>query len=339
MIPIINDTRALMSRRFNSAVQRFKESSTWACLAIFWFLSSCSPGQGLGPEFASTSPGTTPAQTLPPPRIDPVIVAAGDIACPSDSSTYSSCQQIATSDLILQMDPVAVLALGDLQYYRGDLEDYLKYYDPSWGRFREITYPVLGNHDSGTGFFDYFHGAGNFGDSERGYYSYDLGAWHLVALNSNCADVGGCETGSPQEQWLREDLASSSHPCTLAYWHHSYYTSGTRGGTREVKPFVQALYGDHADLLLVAHNHFYERFAPQDPDGKLDLVQGIREIIVGTGGRSLPVFGRSSYPNSEAFGASSFGVLKVTLRPLSYDWEFVPVAGYSFVDSGTSLCH
>lgn len=271
--------------------------------------------------------------------MDPVIVAAGDIACPSNASTYTSCQQMATSELILQIDPVAVLALGDIQYYRGEYQDYLNYYDPSWGRFKGITHPVLGNHDTGPGYFDYFYGAGNFGEREEGYYSYDLGAWHLVALNSNCAEVGGCETGSPQEQWLREDLASSPRQCTLAYWHHSYYTSGTRGGTKEVRPLVQALYENMADLLLVAHNHFYERFAPQDPDGNLDLVQGIREIIVGTGGRSLPVFGRSSYPNSEAFDASTFGVLKVTLRPLGYDWEFMPAAGYSFTDSGTDLCH
>lgn len=267
-----------------------------------------------------------------------MVAAAGDIACPSTEATFTSCQQMATSEVVLSINPDAVLALGDLQYHEGKYEDYLNYYDPSWGRFKDITHPVPGNHDSTTGFYEYFYGSANGGGQGRGYYSFDLGTWHLIALNSNCADAGGCEEGSAQGHWLRRDLASHAVQCTLAYWHHSYYTSGTRGRTEEVRPFVTALYGHHADLLLVAHNHFYQRFSPQDPDGNLDPSRGLREIIVGTGGGSLRPFDPANRRNSEAFDATTFGVLKVTLRPLGYDWEFIPAAGYSFTDEGSDIC-
>lgn len=195
-----------------------------------------------------------------------------------------------------------------------------------------------GNHDTATGLFDYFDGVPSAGERGTGYYSFDLGTWHLIALNSNCADAGGCEEGSVQELWLRQDLTAHPVQCTLAYWHHSYFTSGTRGGAEEVRPFVTALYEHRADLLLVAHNHFYQRYGPQDPDGNLEPSRGIREIIVGTGGRSLRPFVPTDLRNSEAFDATTFGVLKLTLRPLGYDWEFIPAAGYSFTDGGSDIC-
>lgn len=299
-------------------------------------------------EYGQATPTPTPSPTpTPPPGTDPIVVAAGDIACDTNTSTSTTCQQQATSDLVLQIAPSAVLALGDLQYNSGAYQDFLDFFDPSWGRFKNLINPVPGNHEYGTagaaGYFDYFNGIGNFtgpaGDRDKGYYSFDIGDWHIISLNSNCSQVGGCEAGSPQEQWLRQDLASHSNFCTLAFWHHSYYTSGTRGWTMEVKPLVQALYDLEADLLLVGHNHYYERFAPQDPEGNLDTVRGIREIIVGTGGKEVLNLGENTYPNREVRDTSSFGVLKVTLRPTAYDWEFVPVPGYPFTDSGSTSCH
>src|SRR5205085_9370357 len=175
------------------------------------------------------------------------------------------------------------------------------------------------------------------GEPGKGYYSYDLGAWHLVALNSNCADVGGCGAGSPQEQWLRQDLADSTARCTLAYWHHPLFSSGQhRPGDSEVRPLFQALYDYGAELVLTGHDHNYERFAPQDPSGALDLARGIRQFIVGTGGRSLYTQA-TPLPNSEVRESHSFGVLELTLRPASYDWRFVSTNS-GFHDSQSQSC-
>jgi len=275
---------------------------------------------------------------------DPVIAAAGDIACGQSSS---GCGYVQTSDLLLQIDPDRVIPLGDLQYDDGDYDDFLQFYDPSWGRLKARTKPVPGNHEYQTsgaaGYFDYFNGAGNAtgpaGDRGKGYYSYDLGAWHLVALNSNCNDAGGCGAGSPQEQWLRADLAANAADCTLAYWHHPFWSSDDRDlDTERLRPLVEALYDDGADVLLVGHSHFYERFAPQNPDGALDPGLGLREFIVGTGGKSTRGFG-SIAPNSQARNNEAFGVLKLTLQAQNYQWQFLPIAGETYTDSGSDFCH
>jgi hypothetical protein len=270
---------------------------------------------------------------------DPVIAAAGDVAC-------SGCRHMETSNLLLQINPNAVFALGDLQYEYGEYENFLRYYDPSWGRVKGITYPAVGNHEYGTagaeGYFDYFNGIGNFsgpaGDRDKGYYSFDIGSWHIIVLNSNCAQVGGCHAGSPQEKWLREDLAAHSNACTLAFWHHPRFSSGQGHGNNETyKAFWQALYEYEADVVLVGHEHVYERFAPQTPSGVSDPDRGIRQFTVGTGGRAFHSFG-TILPTSEVRNRTSHGVLKMALRPKSYDWEFIPIAGQTFKDSGTSAC-
>jgi acid phosphatase type 7 len=285
---------------------------------------------------------------------DSVVAAAGDIACDPLSSSFNgglgssnSCHQKATSDLLVGRDLAGVLPLGDLQYEAAALTGFQQSYDLSWGRLRGITYPVAGNHEYQTaaaaGYFDYFNGAGNAtgpaGDRSKGYYSYDLGSWHLIALNSNCSRVGGCGAGSPQEQWLRQDLASSPADCTLAYWHHPLFASGTyTPGIASVKPLFQALYDDGADLVLVGHDHNYERFAPQDPNGVLDLARGIRQLVVGTGGKSHAAQG-TPIPNSEVRNADTYGVLELTLRESGYEWRFVPESGKTFTDSGTGSCN
>jgi hypothetical protein len=176
------------------------------------------------------------------------------------------------------------------------------------------------------------------GDRRKGYYSYDIGAWHVIALNSNCDNAGGCRAGSAQEQWLRQDLAANPVACTLAYWHHPRFSSGGHGSDSTFEAFWQALYDHDADLILVGHDHDYERFAPQTPTGARDDARGIREIVVGTGG-----VGHSGFlavrPNSEVRSRTTFGALQVTLKPTAYSWQFLAIPGSSFADSGTTGCH
>lgn len=273
------------------------------------------------------------------------VAAAGDIACdPADDNfsgglgTEDRCRQRATSDLIIATDPDAVLALGDIQYEDGALEKFWQSYDPSWGRFKDITYPAVGNHEYLTlgaqGYFDYFGAAA--GDPSQGYYSFDLGDWHIVALNSNCSRAGGCRAGSPQERWLREDLAAHPDQCALAFWHHPRFSSGAIGGRDWSSDWWRALQEAGAEVVLVGHEHTYERFAHQDADGNADA-NGLRQFVVGTGGRNHTSF-YSQQPNSEVRRSGSFGVLKLALHPDSYDWEFVSEPGDNFTDLGSESC-
>ena len=283
----------------------------------------------------------------------PVVAAAGDIACdPADpnfnsgAGTGNACQQAATARLLVGQPVSAVLPLGDEQYECGGSAAWQQSYGPSWGQLKAISRPVPGNHEYMTsggidcssgaaGYFGYFGPIA--GEPGKGWYSYDLGAWHLIALNSNCADVGGCGAGSPQEQWLRQDLASSTARCTLAYWHHPLFSSGRhRPGDSEVRPLFQALYDYGADVVLTGHDHNYERFAPQAPSGALDLSRGIRQFIVGTGGAGLYTQ-MTPLPNSEIRDDRSFGALELTLRPASYDWRFVSV-NTGFQDAQSQAC-
>jgi hypothetical protein len=177
------------------------------------------------------------------------------------------------------------------------------------------------------------------GERGRGYYSYEQAGWHIISLNSNCSDIGGCDAGSPEELWLRQDLATHPAKCTLAYWHHPLFSSGSgHGNAPQMKVFWQDLYAAGADVVLGGHDHDYERFAPQDPDGNPDPARGIREFVVGTGGRHRRPIGVPK-PNSEVRDADSFGVLKLTLSPDHYAWQFIPVAGATFTDSGQGTCH
>ena len=303
----------------------------------------------------ATSAATAPVTAAPPLSEDPVIAAAGDIACdPADPSfngghgTATACRQMATSDLLTGGDLTAVLTLGDTQYGCGGAAAFAQSYDPSWGRVRSITRPAIGNHEyytsGGTdcdttgkaaGYFGYFGAAA--GDPAKGYYSYDIGAWHVVALNSNCPQAGGCGAGSPQETWLRQDLAAHPTTCTLAYWHHPLTTSGKYApGVTAAKPLYQALYDHRADVVLTGHDHLYERFAPQNPANGLDLAAGLRQFVVGTGGKKRYSL-TTAAPNSEFRSSDVDGVLELTLRPTSSDWRFVTVAG-EVLDSGTDSC-
>jgi len=263
-----------------------------------------------------------------------VLVGAGDIADCTDLSAAE-----ATAKLLEKISGT-VMAVGDLAYPDGSRKNF-ECYDKTWGRVKSRTRPAPGNHEfhsaGATPYFDYFGSAA--GDPKLGYYSYELGSWHIIVLNSECTDVGGCEAGSPQEKWLRADLAAHPVACTLAYWHKPLFSSGNaHGNDLAVKPLWQALYDANADVIIGGHDHDYERFAPQNPEGAADPKRGMREFVVGTGGKNHRPFGEIK-ANSEVRDFTAFGVLKLSLRPAGYDWEFIPEAGKGFTDSGSGSCH
>jgi acid phosphatase type 7 len=266
---------------------------------------------------------------------DPVLIGAGDIA---DCADLSGAQATAK---IIEATPGTVFTAGDNAYEEGTAKQFRECYGPTWGRFKDRTRPSPGNHEfhssGATPYFDYF--GANAGDPKTGYYSYDLGDWHIIVLNSECEQVGGCQAGSNEEKWLREDLGSHHAACTLAYWHKPLFSSGAKhGNDPEVRPFWQDLYAAKADVVINGHDHDYERFAPQDPDGTADSARGIREFVVGTGGKNHRPFGPPE-ATSEVRNSDTFGVLKLTLRAKGYDWEFIPEAGKSFRDAGRGDCH
>lgn len=268
------------------------------------------------------------------------VVAAGDIACePGAKPTPRACQQQATAALVGRIAPDAVLAVGDLQYPHGKLEDFQKVYAKTWGRFKAITYPVPGNHEyysGGDGYFAYW--GSRAGPPGKGYYSFDLGAWHILALNSNCPAVGGCGPDSAEVRWIARDLAAHPSLCSLAFFHHPRFSSGPHGNDLQMEPFWSALQKEGVDVVLSGHDHDYERFALQDASGRLDAAHGIREFVVGTGGApQYVVLWRRAH--SQALEVGTFGVLELKLRPSSYQWTFRPVPGGTFHDSGTTRCH
>jgi hypothetical protein len=283
------------------------------------------------------SEGAKRGKSAPKPY---VLVGAGDIA-----GCSSLVGAEATAKLIEQI-PGTVFAAGDLAYNGGTPEEFQKCYGTTWGKFKDRTRPTPGNHEynsgSGEPYFAYW--GDRAGPRGKGYYSYDLGNWHVVALNTNCnaPGVGGCGAGSEQEQWLKKDLEQHAKSCIVAYGHHALFSSGLlklHAVHPELRDLWRDLYSAHADLMLNGHEHSYERFAPQDPDGHLDPQNGIREIVVGTGGRSHDPLGLAT-ANSEQRNADTFGVLKLTLWPGKYTWEFIPVNGAEgYHDSGEGVCH
>jgi hypothetical protein len=254
---------------------------------------------------------------LPSAQNDPsaILVGAGDIA---DCTNLTGAEATAR---LLETIPGTVMAIGDLAYPDGTKENF-ECYERTWGRVKSRTRPSVGNHEfhsqGATYYFSYFGEAA--GDPKTGYYSYEIGTWHIIVLNSECLQVGGCNAGSAEEKWLRDDLAAHPVACTLAYFH---------------KPL---LYDANADVVVGGHDHDYERFAPQTPLAKPDPARGIREFVVGTGGKSHRPFA-PPHANSEVRNTDTFGVLKLTLRPGAYDWQFIPEAGKTFTDSGTGSCH
>jgi acid phosphatase type 7 len=303
------------------------------------------------------TPPPPPQPGPPPPPSGPVVAAAGDIACsPADPSfngglgTPGACAEKRTSDLLMGGGLAAVLALGDIQYGDGNPANYQASFGPTWGRVKPLIHPVPGNEDHINGdasvYFDYFNGigasTGPAGTRGLGYYSFDVGGWHLIALNSNCTTL--CSQGSAEEQWLAADLRAHPTACTLAYWHHPRWTSSADvANDADVSALWNDLVAAGADVVLNGHAHLYERFAPQGSTSPTQLAgtpdpDGIREFVVGTGGESHQTLG-AAQANSEVRNANTFGVLELTLQPGSYAWRFVPEAGGTFTDGGQAPCH
>src|SRR6266566_8896724 len=281
-----------------------------------------------------------PPQTAPvaPPPVSAAIAASAQAVQFIGAGNIARCDRTndeATALLLDAYPDATVFAAGDNMNGNGSLTNFTTCYGPSWGRHKARTRPAAGEKEYKTsgaaGYFSYFGAAA--GDSGKYYYSYDLGAWHIMVLNDNISMAAG----SPQEQWLRAELAANTKKCTLAYWHHPRFSSTGTNNLTSVKPLWDALYAYHADVVLDAHYNNYERFAPQSPTGVADP-NGMREFIVGTGGQDLQKPGGAK-PNSQVRNGTTYGVLLLTLDTLSYSWQFVPIAGQTFTDTGSTDCH
>jgi 3',5'-cyclic AMP phosphodiesterase CpdA len=296
------------------------------------FALSCGGGDGpVGPTPPAAEPPATPAPSLPAPPLvvpDAVLVGAGDVA-------MCGVPEVEKTAKLLEGIPGTVMALGDLAYPAGSANDFATCYEPTWGRIKDRTRPAPGNHDyetqQGAPYYAYF--GENAGPSGRGYYSYRLGAWLILSLNSNIPAAAE----SAQAAWVRATLAANPASCTLAYWHHPLFSSGPNGDTAVMREIWNILQQAGADVVLAGHDHLYERFAPQDAAGRADPRRGIREFVVGTGGAHL-YSPKAIRPNSEVI-SSTFGVLKLTLKAKSYEWQFVAIPGRPFTDFGTAECH
>jgi len=285
---------------------------------------------------AQSNPSTTTATISRPSPNSVVFMGAGNIA------TCSGGNDARTADLIDAVPNAVVFTLGDNAFPDGSASNYADCYEPTWGRFKSRTRPTLGNHEynlgNADGSFDYFGDAA--GPQGKGYYSYEIGTWHVIVLNDN-NDYVAIAPGSEQATWLADDLAANTKPCTIAMWHvPRFQSSNTKGFTSngERKPLWDLLYEAGAEIVINAQPHHYERLKPMTPSGGVDESRGIREFIVGTGGESAHLPTAEIHPNSEVRGGA-FGVLKLTLKDNSYDWAFVPVPGSSFSDSGSGSCH
>lgn len=285
------------------------------------------------PQPTSTAtPSATPTR-LPSPTPEPVyFTGAGDISiCGQDGDDQTAA--------LLARIPGLIFTAGDNSNEDGAEWQYTRCFEESWGQFKDRLRPAAGNHDYYTPgaqpYFEYFGAAA--GNPGEGWYSYDYGGWHIVVLNSNCNDVA-CGTNSPQLTWLREDLAASDALCTLAIWHHPRWSSGMAGSDGRMSAAYRALYAAGADVVLSGHDHDYERLAPLDPEGQRDPQRGIRQFVIGTGGAYFRPF-LNLLPESEANKSFAFGVLRFTLRPDGYDWQFIPVEGEEYSDSGSATCH
>jgi acid phosphatase type 7 len=302
-----------------------------------------------------------PSSAVVPATGPPLVAAAGDIACDPTSPSFKngagttmSCRELAVSNLVIAQRPTAVLTLGDTQYECGDASAFQTSFGPTWGRLKPIIHPAIGNHEYGkachrndpTPYFGYFGAAAG----SKGWYSYDIGAWHMVALDSECSygggryAVGGCGKGSPQETWLKHDLATHRNACTLAYWHEPRFSSGEHGDAVQMSTIWNDLAAAHADVVLSGHNHDYERFDPigVTPEKQTQPVldpAGIREFVAGTGGRNLYGFTSSPLNGEKIRSNGAFGTLVLSLQPNGYRWQFLPLPGSGPADEGSGSCH
>jgi hypothetical protein len=296
--------------------------------------------------------GATAGTSAASAATDPVVVAAGDISCTPGSSQGRKCRDDLTAEKLATADHV--LTLGDNQYNCGQLTAYQNAYAKTWGAALAKTHPIVGEDEysgsgcstpGASGYFTYFADQAQQGTCRKacqGWYSHDIGEWHVVALNTACNEpgVGGCSASSAQVKWLKADLAANSKRCVLAQMHRPYWSNGNT--VRKFKPLVDALYAGGADVLLTGNSHLYARYAQQNPSSQLDTAKGLRAFIVGTGGKSHSTLKSPRLPNFQAGNDTTFGVLQLTLHPTSYDWKYVqayPVTSQPFTDTGSTTCH
>lgn len=305
--------------------------SRWPFLVLLAALTlGCtrSAALDLTPEAAIPSPAVTPSAQPPV-----VLWAVGDAA-----SCRTDADDAVARFLARQTGTIALL--GDVVYERGTAEEFRECFDPLYGAMKDRLRPAVGNHEyrspAAQPYFDYFGAAA--GLPGQGWYSYDLGSWHIVVLNSNCKEVGGCGPDSPQYRWLAEDLAQHPSRCTLAYWHHPRWSSGEHGSFASMQPVWALLSQWGVDVVLSGHDHDYERFRPLDAAGRPDLDRGIVQFVVGTGGRSLRPLG-DRLPTSATGTDRAYGVLRLELDADRFAWSFVSVRGPDFQDQGSMPCH
>ncbi|MDR3575858.1 MAG: DNRLRE domain-containing protein [Anaerolineaceae bacterium] len=288
---------------------------------------------------AATPTVKPPAASPTPTKItssgDPVLVGAGDIAICSLTG------RTETAALLAKTPFTAIFTAGDNSNESGTMAQYTGCFGPTWGQYMKYIHPTAGNHDASgyPNYYTYFGAAA--GPAGKGWYSYDLGTWHIIMLNTGCTGmVGPCNdsAGSAQELWLKADLAAHTNKCTMAIMHQPRFSSGYHGSAAAQQPLWQDLYNAGADVVVDGHDHDYERFAAQDPTGKADASKGIREFVVGTGGAEHRDF-NAPIANSQVRIANVWGIMKFTLHPTSYDWQFIPVAGQTATDSGSASCH
>ncbi|HVT00646.1 MAG TPA: metallophosphoesterase [Patescibacteria group bacterium] len=271
---------------------------------------------------------------------NPLIAAVGDIQCDHNIFSQNNCPNRIESIIAGNNNPYAILLLGDEQYGHGTLQDFQNSLDQNWANYITKIFPVPGNHDYLSeleGYKEYFKDKNPRIPLNNTYYSFDINNWHLVALDSNCSQVGGCGKTSQEYKWLAKDLSKNTKKCVLAYFHHPLFSSGTHGNNYFVKDLWNLLYMNKADLILNGHEHVYERFAPQDPNGKIDNKKGVRQITVGTGGGPLYKF-KNIKPNSQFRDNKDYGLLLVNLEDSSYSFKFVNTDN-KIIDSGTAKCN
>jgi hypothetical protein len=342
-----SDNIAVAGVQFKLNGNALQSEDTTAPYSVTWSTTSVPNGSYTltatardtsGNTTTSSGRTVTVSNTAPPPGTTYTVVAAGDVC--SSGTDPDDCK--GTAVVINQINPDAVLTLGDNAYNDGSASDFASEYEPNWGQFKSKTYPSPGNHDYHiSGAADYFSYFGSRAPAE--FYSFNLGSsWHLISLPGDIGPTGGAGAGSPQEVWLKNDLATHPNMCTIAYWHEPRWSSGdVHGSEPEFDQIIKDLYAAHADIVLTGHDHFYERFAPQNPQGQPDPTNGILNFVVGTGGSPIDGYGFVSPPvaNSVVRNNQVKGVLKLTLRQSSYDYQFMPSAGYSLNDSGSGTCH
>lgn len=287
------------------------------------------------------TPTRPPSPTLPLPTPIPFTPAEAELVGAGDIAVCATSGAAVTAGLLAGFPRAAIFSAGDSSNEQATLDQYQNCFAPTWGAYKARIYPAAGNHDyvqpGAASYFKYFGAAA--GDPAKGYYSFELGAWHILVINSNCKEIGGCEAGSPQYQWVKQDLAAHSTLCSLAIWHAPRYSSGVHGNDLEMLAIWKALYNAGAELVISGHDHEYERFAPLNPLDNLDAAYGMRQFVVGTGGAPLRTTQGYRTSHSQVLIENVHGVLDLKLHPASYDWQFIPEPGKSETDSSSAVCH